>query len=128
MHGDPHTVPLPNQAVAILLDLYPLTGPTGLVFRAERDHSRAMSEKTVNAALRRLGFDTQIDATGYGFRATARTILDERLGFDRPVIEAQLAHSVTDNLGRAYNRTGNNAERCCSPGPTIWPNSVRRDH
>ena len=64
-----------------------------------------MSENTVNAALRRMGFDTQTDATGHGFRATARTILDERLGFDRAVIEAQLAHSVTDSLGRAYNRT-----------------------
>ncbi len=104
-HGDAHTVPLPTQAVVILRDLYPLTGPTGLVFRGERDHERAMSENTVNAALRRMGFDTQTDATGHGFRATARTILDERLGFDRAVIEAQLAHSVTDSLGRAYNRT-----------------------
>ncbi|MDM0053669.1 integrase arm-type DNA-binding domain-containing protein [Variovorax sp. J22R115] len=105
LHGDPHTVPLPTQAVTILRDLYPLTGQTGLVFRGERNQERAMSENTVNAAIRRMGFDTQTDATGHGFRATARTILDERLGFDRPVIEAQLAHSVTDSLGRAYNRT-----------------------
>ena len=64
-----------------------------------------MSENTVNAALRRMGFDTQKEMTGHGFRATARTILDERLGFDRAAIEAQLAHSVKDSLGRAYNRT-----------------------
>ncbi|WOP15940.1 tyrosine-type recombinase/integrase [Ottowia sp. SB7-C50] len=105
MHGDPHIVPLPRQAVALLRDLHPLTGPGGYVFRGERDHERAMSENTVNAALRRMGFDTQKDMTGHGFRATARTILDERLGFDRAVIEAQLAHTVSDSLGRAYNRT-----------------------
>lgn len=105
MHGDPHLVPLPRQAVELLRDLHPLTGPAGLVFRGERDHERAMSENTVNAALRRMGFDTQKDVTGHGFRATARTILDEHLGYDRAVIEAQLAHSVADSLGRAYNRT-----------------------
>ncbi|WP_218510853.1 integrase arm-type DNA-binding domain-containing protein [Variovorax sp. dw_308] len=107
LHGDPHIVPLPSQAVDLLRDLQPLTGSTGLglVFRGERDHERAMSENTVNAALRRLGYDTQKEVTGHGFRATARTILDEHLGFDRAVIEAQLAHSVADSLGRAYNRT-----------------------
>lgn len=103
--GEPHIVPLPRQAVALLQDLHPLTGPNGYVFRGERDHERAMSENTVNAALRRMGYDTQKDVTGHGFRATARTILDERLGFDRAAIEAQLAHSVQDSLGRAYNRT-----------------------
>ena len=105
LHGDPHMVPLPRQAVQLLRELHPLTGPDGYVFRGERDHERAMSENTVNAALRRMGYDTQKDVTGHGFRATARTILDERLGFDRAAIEAQLAHSVKDSLGRAYNRT-----------------------
>jgi integrase len=103
--GAPHFVPLPRQAVELLRKLYPLTGPDGYVFRGERDHTRAMSENTVNAALRRLGYSTQDDITGHGFRATARTILDERLGIPPPVIEAQLAHSVKDQLGTAYNRT-----------------------
>ena len=64
-----------------------------------------MSENTVNAALRRLGYDTQKDITGHGFRAMARTILHEELHFDPAVIEHQLAHSVPDALGTAYNRT-----------------------
>ena len=63
-----------------------------------------MSDNTVNAALRAMGFSAD-EVTGHGFRATARTMLQERLGFDPDVIEAQLAHSVRDNLGRAYNRT-----------------------
>jgi integrase len=104
-NGDPHLVPLPHQAVAVLRDLAQLTGPTGLVFRGERDHERAMSENTINAALRRMGYSTSSEMTGHGFRATARTILDEVLGWNKDVIEAQLAHSVSDSLGRAYNRT-----------------------
>lgn len=107
LHGEPHHVPLPRQAVELLRALYPLTArnPESYVFRGERDHARAMSENTINAALRRLGYDTQKDMTGHGFRATARTLLDEVLGYDPAVIEAQLAHSVADSLGRAYNRT-----------------------
>jgi integrase len=63
-----------------------------------------MSENTVNAAMRAMGFPKD-EVTGHGFRATARTMLAERLGVDVDVIEAQLAHSVKDSLGRAYNRT-----------------------
>ena len=63
-----------------------------------------MSENTVNAALRAMGFPAD-EVTGHGFRATARTMLAERLGVAESVIEAQLAHSVKDSLGRAYNRT-----------------------
>lgn len=63
-----------------------------------------MSENTINAALRTMGFSAY-EVTGHGFRATARTMLHERLGFSPDVIEAQPAHSVRDNLGRAYNRT-----------------------
>ena len=63
-----------------------------------------MSDNTINAALRAMGF-SQDEVTGHGFRATARTMLHERLGFSPDIIEAQLAHSVRDNLGRAYNRT-----------------------
>jgi integrase len=107
LSGQPHIVPLSTQAVCILQNLHQLTGQNvaGLMFPGERDHERAMSENTVNAGLRRLGYDTQIDVTGHGFRATARTLLDEQLHVDRAVIEAQLAHSVQDQLGRAYNRT-----------------------
>ena len=105
LNGSPHIVPLPTQAVALLRDLHPLTGAGHYVFRGERDHERAMSENTVNAALRRMGYDTQEEVTGHGFRATARTILEERLHFEPAAIEAQLAHSVKDSNGRAYNRT-----------------------
>ena len=104
LQGAPHLVPLPKQAVAVLRELQPLTGRSRFVFRGERHHDRAMSENTINAALRAMGFP-QDEVTGHGFRATARTMLHERLGFDPHVIEAQLAHSVRDSLGRAYNRT-----------------------
>jgi integrase len=102
--GAPHLVPLPKQAVAVLRDLRDLTGHGPMVFRGERHHNRPMSENTINAALRAMGFSGE-EATGHGFRATARTMLHERLGFSPDVIEAQLAHSVRDSLGRAYNRT-----------------------
>ncbi|MEG0718325.1 MAG: integrase arm-type DNA-binding domain-containing protein [Comamonas sp.] len=105
LHGSPHLVPLPRQAVDLLRGLHALTGRNLYVFRGERAYDRAMSENTINAALRRMGYSTKEDITGHGFRATARTILDERLGFDRAAIEAQLAHSVKDQNGRAYNRT-----------------------
>ena len=102
--GKPHIVPLAKQAVEVLRDLHPVSGPGGFVFRGERHHDRAMSENTVNAALRAMGFP-QDEVTGHGFRATARTLLDEVLGVAPAVIEAQLAHSVKDSLGSAYNRT-----------------------
>lgn len=106
----PHLIPLSEQAVAILRELYPLTGHGRYVFRGERSHERPMSENTVNAALRYLGYDTST-ATGHGFRATARTILDEVLGFRPDIIEHQLAHAVKDPNGRAYNRTSHLPER-----------------
>lgn len=104
LHGPPHIVPLPLQAVHTFRELHALTGRGELVFRGERHHDRPMSENTVNAALRALGFHAD-EVTGHGFRATARTMLAERLGAEAEVIEAQLAHSVKDSLGRAYNRT-----------------------
>lgn len=104
LQGAPHVVPLPAQAVKALRDLEPLTGRNAYVFRGERHHDRPMSENTVNAALRAMGFAAE-EVTGHGFRATARTMMVERLGVDESVIEAQLAHSVKDSLGRAYNRT-----------------------
>jgi integrase len=109
-NGPPHLVPLPRQAVETLRDLEPLTGKGDFVFRGERHHERPMSENTINAALRAMGFPAD-EVTGHGFRATARTMLAERLGVDEAVIEAQLAHSVSDSLGRAYNRTTFEAQR-----------------
>lgn len=100
-----HLVPLSAQAVAILRDLHPLTGRNAWVFPGMRDHQKPMSEAAINAALRRMGYDTKNEMTGHGFRAMARTILHEVLGFDPAVIEHQLAHRVPDALGGAYNRT-----------------------
>ncbi|MFC5769732.1 tyrosine-type recombinase/integrase [Thauera sinica] len=99
-----HIVPLSRQAAAILRDLQPLTGERQHVF-AGRDPKKPMSDAAVNAALRRMGYDTKTEITGHGFRAMARTILHEELGVDRDVIEHQLAHRVPDALGEAYNRT-----------------------
>lgn len=109
----PHIVPLATQAVEILRELQPLTGrgeACVYVFPGIRDRKRPMSENTVNAALRRLGYDSDT-MTGHGFRAMARTILDEVLGFRPDFIEHQLAHAVKDPNGRAYNRTAHLAER-----------------
>lgn len=105
-----HLVPLPTQAIKILRELQPLTGHGRYVFPSLRTGERPMSENTINAALRRLGFSNN-EMTGHGFRAMARTILDEVLGFRPDFIEHQLAHAVKDPLGRAYNRTTHLAER-----------------
>ncbi|GBG03813.1 integrase [Azospira sp. I13] len=99
-----HSVPLASQAVAILQDLYPLTGRGEYVFQG-RDPKKPMSEAAINAALRRMGYDTKTEITGHGFRAMARTILAEELHQKPEVIEHQLAHKVPDALGTAYNRT-----------------------
>ncbi len=103
-NGDPHLVPLPRQAVAILRDLQAYTGHGAMVFRGERNHERPISENSVRTALISMGYTPEIQ-TWHGFRATARTMLAERLDCDPLVIEAQLAHSVKDVNGRAYNRT-----------------------
>ena len=108
--GQPHIVPLASQAVAILRDLHPLTGRGEYVFPSARGKGRAMSEAAVTAALQRMGFDGQT-MTGHGFRAMARTMLDEVLGFRPDYIEHQLAHAVRDPNGRAYNRTAHLPER-----------------
>jgi integrase len=102
--GAPHIVPLSTQAVAVLRELQPLTGHGRYVFPSPRGGGRPMSENGVLSALRRMGFGKD-EMTGHGFRAMARTMLAERLGVHESVIEAQLAHSVQDSLGRAYNRT-----------------------
>lgn len=108
--GTPHIVPLARQAVKILQELKPLTIRSEFVFSGLRSAKRPMSENTINAALRYLGFDGET-ITGHGFRAMARTVLDEVLGFRPDYIEHQLAHAVRDPLGRAYNRTAHLLER-----------------
>jgi integrase len=107
---EPHLVPLPLQAVEILKTLHPLTGSGKYVFPCHRSPLRCMSENAVNAGLRRLGFEKS-EITGHGFRAVARTILDEVLHVRPDFIEHQLSHSVRDPLGRAYNRTAHIEER-----------------
>jgi integrase len=97
-----HIVPLCSQAVAILSELQPYTGHREFVLPGIRHHNKPVSENTVNAALRNLGID---DQTGHGFRATARTILDEKIGVRVDFSEHQLAHAVKDPNGRSYNRT-----------------------
>lgn len=108
--GTPHIVPLSTQAVAILTELQPFTQRSDYVFPSIRSAKRPMSENTVNVALRAMGFDGET-MTGHGFRAMARTILDEVLGYRPDFIEHQLAHAVRDPNGRAYNRTAHLAER-----------------
>jgi integrase len=108
--GQAHIVPLAKQAIAILRDLRPLTGLCPYVFPSQRSRDRPMSDAAVNAALRRLDIAKET-ASGHGFRATARTLLDEVLGERVDLIEAQLAHAVRDPNGRAYNRTAFLPER-----------------
>jgi integrase len=107
---EPHLVPLSSQAVKTLLSLNRLTGDGIYLFPSTRSITRAMSNNTVNAALRRMGFEKD-EMTGHGFRAMARTILDEVLKVRVDIIEHQLAHAVRDPNGRAYNRTSFKDER-----------------
>jgi len=99
-----HIVPLCSQAVAILLDLQAITGHGKFVFPSIRTGERPMSENTINAALRGMGYAADVHSA-HGFRAMARTIMDEVLGERVDLIEHQLAHAVKDPNGRAYNRT-----------------------
>lgn len=103
-NGDPHLVPLPRQAIEILKGLHGYTGHSQMVFPGERDRQRPISDNSVRTALISLGYTSEVQ-TWHGFRATARTMLAEQLEIDPLVIEAQLAHSVRDANGRAYNRT-----------------------
>ncbi|RQZ14035.1 DUF4102 domain-containing protein [Burkholderia sp. Bp9031] len=108
--GGAHIVPLSSQVVAVLRELHALTGNGRFLFPSVRTKDRPMSDNTINGALRRLGYDGDT-MTGHGFRAMARTILDEVLGLPAAIIEAQLAHAVKDPLGRAYNRTAHLPQR-----------------
>ena len=100
-----HLVPLSKQSIETLKIIQPLSGHGVYVFQNGHTPRRPMSEAAVNAALKRMGYDTQTEITGHGFRAIARTLLHEKLNFDPHIIEHQLAHTVPDNLGGAYNRT-----------------------
>ena len=106
----PHIVPLATQAVAILRTLHEVTGRGRYVFPCARGSDRPMSDNAILAAMRRSGIPAE-EMTGHGFRAMARTILDEVLGFRPDFIEHQLAHAVKDPNGRAYNRTAHLADR-----------------
>lgn len=105
----PHVVPLSTQAVAILRELHPLTGSGTLVFPGVRDSRRPMSENTVNAGLRRLGYTTE-QMTGHGFRHMASTRLNE-LGWNPDAIERQLSHRDRDAVRGTYNLAQYMAER-----------------
>ncbi|MDO3387950.1 integrase arm-type DNA-binding domain-containing protein [Gilvimarinus sp. SDUM040013] len=100
-----HDVPLPEIAVELLEALHPLTGNREFAFPNARKPTSHATPATINKALRKLGVDTQTQHCAHGFRASARTIMDEVLGFRVEWIEQQLAHKVRDSLGRAYNRT-----------------------
>lgn len=105
-----HIVPLAPQALDILQELEPLTGQFEYVFPSARSPKKPMSDNAILAALRRLDIEKE-EMSGHGFRAMARTILDEVLGVRPELIEHQLAHAVRDPNGRAYNRTAHLSER-----------------
>lgn len=108
IHGMPHLIPLSKQAIAVLKDLYPLTGHGAKIFPSERGEGRCISPNTVRQALRSMGYK---DHVPHGFRASARTLIREELRYDKEVIERQLSHGSDEELGGAYDRTQFVAER-----------------
>ena len=107
--GDPHIVPLSRQALAILRELEPLARGGRYLFPSLRTRDRPMSDNTINAALRRLGYTSE-EQTGHGFRTMASTLLNEQ-GFPPDVIELQLAHSERNKVRAAYNKAQRLPER-----------------
>jgi len=107
--GEQHVVPLSKQALVLLRELHPLTGRGSFVFPSLRSGSRPMSENTVNAALRRLGY-TSDEMTGHGFRSLASTNLNEQ-GYHPDIIELQLAHAERNNVRASYNKAQRLPER-----------------
>ena len=105
-----HIVPLSKQAIEILEELKPVTGRSIYVFPSSKSRERPMSDNAILGALRRLEIPRD-EMCGHGFRAMARTILDEVLEFPPHLIEHQLAHAVRDPNGRAYNRTAHLPQR-----------------
>lgn len=106
----PHIIPLSRQALRILENLQQITGDKPFVFYNRSNNSRVMSENALLNALRAMGFEPE-QMSVHGFRASARTMLDEQLGFPPHIVEQQLAHAVQDATGRAYNRTKHLKER-----------------
>jgi integrase len=107
--GERHIVPLSRQAVAILEELHAITGRGRYLFPSLRTSERCISENTINAALRRLGYGKH-EQTGHGFRTIASTLLNET-GWHPDLIELQLAHKPRDKVRAAYNRAERLAER-----------------
>jgi integrase len=107
---EPHLVPLSDQVIKILKELQGLTGRSRYVFPSGRSYDRSLSDNAILAALRRMGY-AKDEMSGHGFRAMARTILDEVLQIRPDFIEHQLALAVRDPNGRAYNRTAHLNER-----------------
>lgn len=104
-----HIVPLARQALAVLRELKPLIGPNGWVFPGNRTNGEPMSENTVNAALRRLGYD-RATMTAHGFRGMASTMLHE-IGWASDVVERQLSHAERNSVKAAYNHAEHLPER-----------------
>jgi len=98
----PHLVPLPTQALAILQQVKLINGQSDFVFAGDHDANRAMSENTVNKALRNLGYDTKVDVCGHGFRAMACSALNESGLWDRDAIERQMSHQERNGVRAAY--------------------------
>jgi integrase len=106
---EPHIVPLSRQALAILRELEPLARGGRYLFPSLRTRDRPMSDNTINAALRRLGYTSE-EQTGHGFRSMASTLLNEQ-GFPPDVIELQLAHAERNKVRAAYNKAQRLPER-----------------
>src|SRR5207253_11350199 len=107
--GDPHLVPLSRQALAVLRELQPLARGGKYLFPSLRTRDRPMSDNTINAALRRMGYTSE-EQTGHGFRSMASTLLNEQ-GFPPDVIELQLAHTERNKVRAAYNKAQRLPER-----------------
>jgi integrase len=107
--GEPHLVPLSRQALAILRELKPLARGGKYLFPSLRTRDRPMSDNTINAALRRMGYTSE-EQTGHGFRSMASTLLNEQ-GFPPDVIELQLAHTERNKVRAAYNKAQRLPER-----------------
>lgn len=106
----PHRVPLSRQSVALLREIHTVTGPAGYVFPSVRTRARPMSENTINAGLRRLGFSSD-EMTAHGFRAMASTLLNESGKWSPDAIERALAHADSDGVRAAYHRGAHWQER-----------------
>jgi integrase len=107
--GEQHLVPLSKQALALLRELQPLTGRGPYLFPSIRSWTRPMSDNTLNAALRRLGYTSE-EMTGHGFRSLASTCLNEQ-GYHPDLIELQLAHAERNKVRAAYNKAQRLPER-----------------